>query len=900
MSQPPGSRGPVNDAPTAYGTGVRNDSPTSYGAIERNDSPTAYGTRGRDGSPARAGSPPLRNDAPTTLGIPAPQEVGERTSTGTTASHTLINLPAPLAERYESLEQIGGGGQAVVLRCRDREVGGDVAIKLYLGSSPTPDPDLIVRLQGCDPAHVSPILSLGADPSATWEIQEYFPLRGVANHLQDVPWEPRRVREFLREMTSALQHIHALSIAHRDLKPANVFVRVLEPLDVVLGDFGLSRQLELSVQLSTAAGTWEYMPPEAALVGETSLEGDWWALGVMVHLLLTGRSVFSIGHEGTVVSEAQIRSALYHGTYSLAAVTDPRWLLLVRGLLTHDREHRWGGREVDEWLAGGSPTVYQGGPARPRWTAQPIVFLGIVCATPEAVASVVRLRPAEAGRYLASDVSHELQTWLHATDVGAEADLVLHQLRGNATEFSRGLVTLQLLLSPEQTPAFAGRELTGESLASVAAQAKGGEQAAGVWIGQLRSARALTAVSQLVDGSHALAQADERLRMWWDAIGARRGQLGPWTRLVADQNATLEGLALAAALADGPRQQLVQTARQLVADAPSPIPENIRRGLGDAASLDVAGALVASVVLPAWRVEEAQRLEQQQVMQREAAERERVNAVEQRRRAQRNRVRVAGGRIRSRLVAEGALVAGVAATFASLGHSSMTSALTSAAVTLALTVAAQFGIDWLLGYERGPLTWFFALAGLCYGGSLVAKGLGPTQPFPSNQALTTPWWWLVVGYGVGSLIAWVLAQLPPSYDSLPVLKVLRPLTAIPIVVAWQSLLTVNPALKLSFRSLDPAFQRFAAEVMDLLPSVPAGPSFGVFLFWAFALSGVWLAGGPLLRRLRRPGLVTLSLVTSGLSVLTLLAAPAAFAVGFYYGGFLLVVIVVWSVLVADD
>ena len=58
-----------------------------------------------------------------------------------------------------------------------------------------------------------------------------------------------------------------------------------------------------------------------------------------------------------MMNNQQIRSALAQRAVDLSAIADDRVRLLCQGLLIRDRTHRWGYREVTEWLAGGSPRV---------------------------------------------------------------------------------------------------------------------------------------------------------------------------------------------------------------------------------------------------------------------------------------------------------------------------------------------------------------------------------------------------------------------------------------------------------------------------------------------------------------------------------------------------------------
>ena len=134
-----------------------------------------------------------------------------------------------------------------------------------------------------------------------WLIMEYVGgqslSEAIANHPHGMPAD--EALDWLRGIAAGVGYLHEHGIVHRDLKPANVFRD--EGL-VKLGDYGLSKFISCSRRSgqTESIGTVHYMAPEIAN-GRYGKEIDIYALGVMLHEMLTGRVPFEGESMGEVL-----------------------------------------------------------------------------------------------------------------------------------------------------------------------------------------------------------------------------------------------------------------------------------------------------------------------------------------------------------------------------------------------------------------------------------------------------------------------------------------------------------------------------------------------------------------------------------------------------------------------
>jgi calcium/calmodulin-dependent protein kinase I len=116
----------------------------------------------------------------------------------------------------------------------------------------------------------------------------------------DVPLLPdAAVAAVMRNVLSALAHMHDNGIVHRDLKPDNVLVSgdtdpLLWASSAVVSDFGLAAYISADDQLTEVVGTSNYLAPEVLRRDDQNSrvgygpQVDVWAAGILFYWMLAG------------------------------------------------------------------------------------------------------------------------------------------------------------------------------------------------------------------------------------------------------------------------------------------------------------------------------------------------------------------------------------------------------------------------------------------------------------------------------------------------------------------------------------------------------------------------------------------------------------------------------------
>ncbi|MFC0032520.1 protein kinase [Micromonospora chaiyaphumensis] len=268
-----------------------------------------------------------------------------------------------IAGRYRLLDLVGRGGMGRVWRARDEMLHREVAVKQVVppGWLAPHERDEVrgrtlrearatARLTHPNVVRVYDVVRVDGDP---WLVMEYVPSRSLQEIIEtDGPVDPRRAATIGLAVLAALRAAHEAGVLHRDVKPANVLLA--RDGRVLLTDFGLAAfdgGDGMTTRPGLVLGSPQYVAPERAAEGVSSVEADLWSLGATLHAAVEGRSPYA---RSTAMATL---AALASQPPDPAPHAGPLAPVLV-GLLRRDPRHRLGHDDAARLLAAATaPTV---------------------------------------------------------------------------------------------------------------------------------------------------------------------------------------------------------------------------------------------------------------------------------------------------------------------------------------------------------------------------------------------------------------------------------------------------------------------------------------------------------------------------------------------------------------
>jgi len=338
--------------------------------------------------------------------------------------------------------------------------GSDTAVVKYYHSNMKPKTEILAKIKNLDHPDIIRLYEYGEFRNRFYEIMEYAPGGTLADTEPDgkykyLPISEDKVVKVVAETVNAFHYFHEKGIIHRDIKPLNLFCRSIDDMNIIIGDFGISSDLDVEGGMSkkmtsTGSRTTGYAAPELYGVAKDDNrskiligpEVDYYALGITVFELLTGVNIFS-GRSEMHIMRDTIQGRIIEDilTRPEAKNISPRMKKLIQGLLTVRHDKRWGFTEVSQWLAGKDVPVFENAPLR---DFDPLKFGNRTLNSMEEVAAAI-----DSDRELAKKVlmRAELEKWASRSGFDRLSDDIT-AIRESDIDDDLKVSTLLYLLEP--------------------------------------------------------------------------------------------------------------------------------------------------------------------------------------------------------------------------------------------------------------------------------------------------------------------------------------------------------------------------------------------------------------------------------------------------------------------
>lgn len=200
--------------------------------------------------------------------------------------------------RFRIVREIAQGGMGVVYEAIDERLDRRIAIKCAKTGFRKRLPPEVRHAREITHPNVCKIFEIHTARTPAGEIDfvtmEYLEGETLADRLKRGPLPETEARAIARQLCSGLAEAHSKGVIHGDLKSNNVILTKMADASTrsVITDFGMSRATETALstlQTGPLGGTPDYMAPELLKGEKASVASDVYALGVMLHEVVSGR-----------------------------------------------------------------------------------------------------------------------------------------------------------------------------------------------------------------------------------------------------------------------------------------------------------------------------------------------------------------------------------------------------------------------------------------------------------------------------------------------------------------------------------------------------------------------------------------------------------------------------------
>jgi serine/threonine protein kinase len=373
---------------------------------------------------------------------------GSTTETGANFTGGLLQLHEQVAgwEVVSKLGMVSGEADIYIA-----EKDGQKGVVKYYRSVAKPKTEILDKIKGLNHPDIVNVYDFGMYNGRFYEIMEYAEGGALDTRNEDgsyryLPLPEEEAAGICKEVINAYKLCHAAGIIHRDIKPANIYFRSVG-YDAVIADFGISSIMDEVEQIHktrTGSRTTGYAAPEV-LSGSITPKMDYYALGVMLWELLTGKDPFTLNN-GKRRNDAHLIRDTIEGRVaddilSKEPKVNQKMERLIRGLLVIDPEHRWGYDEVTRHLVGETVEVYQ--KQKKVWS---FTLGDTECMSLETLGAALMENPEASKKYLFRDL---LRLFLDDKypDISKQIEAITEESSA-ANDHYNGILKVAYLLNP--------------------------------------------------------------------------------------------------------------------------------------------------------------------------------------------------------------------------------------------------------------------------------------------------------------------------------------------------------------------------------------------------------------------------------------------------------------------
>ncbi|XP_021494574.1 cyclin-dependent kinase-like 3 isoform X2 [Meriones unguiculatus] len=195
-------------------------------------------------------------------------------------------------EMYETLGKVGEGSYGTVMKCKHKDTGRIVAIKIFyekpeksVNKIATREIKFLKQFRHENLVNLIDVFKQKKKIHLVFEFIDHTVLDELQHYCHGL--ESKRLRKYLFQILRAIDYLHNNNIIHRDIKPENILVS--QSGVTKLCDFGFARTLAPGDVYTDYVATRWYRAPELVLK-DTSYGKpvDIWALGCMIVEMATG------------------------------------------------------------------------------------------------------------------------------------------------------------------------------------------------------------------------------------------------------------------------------------------------------------------------------------------------------------------------------------------------------------------------------------------------------------------------------------------------------------------------------------------------------------------------------------------------------------------------------------